>query len=288
MSQVREKEDVKFDGMDLYVPRPAKVVHMSQMTATEKFFRIYPEDGMPLGHSPGQFVQVSVAGVGEAPISICSAPDDKNTFELCVRTVGNVTNALHNLEKGDIVGIRGPFGKGFDPSKMMDRDILFIAGGIGLAPLRSLINYVVDLDHRSSFGKVTILYGVRTPKELLFKDELAQWKQRDDLDLKVTVDRGDESWTGHVGVVTTLFRDIDISPANTVVAIVGPPVMYRFVLLEVFNKKVPENQIYLSLERRMKCGVGKCGHCQINNIYVCQEGPVFSYPEVRELKEAIR
>lgn len=163
--------------------------------------------------------------------------------------------------------------------------MLFAPGGLGLAPLRSLINQV--LDERALFGRVIILYGARNPSELLFKDELKQWSERDDIELHLTVDRGDDTWTGHVGVITTLFKDISVNPRNTVAFTVGPPVMYRFVLMEFHGKGISEGNIYLSLERRMKCGIGKCGHCQIHNIYTCQSGPVFAYRDIKGLEEAL-
>mgnify|MGYP005857429207 CR=1 FL=1 len=167
----------------------------------------------------------------------------------------------------------------------MGRDILFVAGGLGLAPLRSLIHYVFD--RREEFGHLTILIGARTQAELLFKEEFANWERRHDADVHVTVDREDGGWTGHVGVITTLFPKIKVDPKTTIVVIVGPPVMYRFALAETFAKGVPEEQVYVSLERRMKCGVGKCGHCQINGVYVCQKGPVFCYTEILGLEEAL-
>lgn len=275
-------------GMEvLYVPRVATIQRIEQMTERERLFTLRLGDDVPLGHDPGQFVEVSLFGVGEAPISVCSSPNGQSDFQLCVRAVGKVTHALHRLDEGAIVGIRGPFGRGFSPQEMVEKDILFVAGGIGLAPLRSLIHYVLDLDHRSLFGKVTILFGARSPRELLFKEDLARWKQRDDVEVHVTVDRGEETWRGHTGVITTLFPDLEVKGENTVAVIVGPPVMYRFVLLEVFHKGIPEPQIVLSLERKMKCGVGKCGHCQIGGVYVCQGGPVFHYPQVKRMKGAL-
>lgn len=271
---------------DIYLPYLATIVDVRPMTALEKVFTIELPNGMSLGHRPGQFMEVSVFGVGEAPISISSSPSRSNgTFELCVRKVGDVTTALHNLKPGDKVGLRGPFGRGFPYENFRGKDILFVPGGLGLAPLRSLINQV--LDERAQYGRVIILYGARNPGELLFKDELKAWSERDDVELHVTVDRGDEIWTGNVGVVTTLFKHISIHPRNTVGITCGPPVMYRFVLMEFFGKGISEGNIYLSLERRMKCGVGKCGHCQINNIYACQSGPVFSYREIKGLEEAL-
>jgi sulfite reductase subunit B len=269
----------------LYQPTLAEMVKIEQLTETEKLFTLYLKDGRDLGHRAGQFVEVSVFGIGEAPISVTSSPTRNGTFELCVRQVGDVTGALNRMEPGSKVGIRGPFGNGFPVDKMRGKDLLFVPAGMGLPPLRSLINQV--LDERESFGRITILYGARNPSLLLFKDELAKWEARDDVELHVTVDRGDESWTGNVGVITTLFPKITMNPRNTVALTVGPPIMYRFVLMEFLSKGIQDGRIFLSLERRMKCGLGKCGHCQINNVYVCQKGPVFSYAQLKELPEAI-
>jgi len=270
----------------IYAPEMARLVSVEQMTALEKLFTIELPDGRNLGHEPGQFVMVSVLGVGEAPISITSSPSRSNgAFQLCIRRVGDVTGALHRMEPGGRVGIRGPFGHGFPVEKMRGKDLLFAPGGLGLAPLRSLINQV--LDERGFFGRVIILYGARRPAELLFRDELDEWVARDDVECHITVDRGDEAWDGHVGVITTLFPLISVNPRNTVAVTCGPPIMYRFVLMELLGKGIPETQIYLSLERRMKCGVGKCGHCQINGLYCCQDGPVFTYAQIKGVEEAL-
>ena len=270
----------------VYKPEMARLAKVEQMTSTERLFTVELPDGRSLGQDPGQFVMVSVLGVGEAPISITSSPSRSNgAFELCVRKVGDVTNALHGMQAGDWVGVRGPFGSGFPIEKMRGKDILFAPGGLGLPPLRSLINQV--LDERGAFGRVIILCGAKRPQELLFRDELAEWVARDDVECLITVDRGDDTWDGRVGVITTLFRHININPRNTVAATVGPPIMYRFVLMELLGKGIPESQIYLSLERRMKCGVGKCGHCQINEHYCCQEGPVFTYAQIKGVEEAL-
>jgi sulfhydrogenase subunit gamma (sulfur reductase) len=271
---------------DPYTPTLATIAGIKQLTALEKVFTIELPEGMSLGHRPGQFVEVSAFGVGEAPISISSSPSRSNgSFELCVRMAGDVTGALHRLNPSDHVGVRGPFGRGFPIEKFRGKDMLFAPGGLGLAPLRSLINQV--LDERAHFGRVIILYGARNPSELLFKDELQLWAERSDVELHVTVDRGDENWTGNTGVITTLFPKISVYPRNTVAVTCGPPVMYRFVLMELLGKGISEGNIYLSLERRMKCGVGKCGHCQINNVYACQSGPVFAYKEIKGLEEAL-
>jgi sulfhydrogenase subunit gamma (sulfur reductase) len=283
---MKRLEDVAVhDAQDLYYPTMCTVSQAKQVTALEKFYEIKMPDGQDLGHEPGQFVEVSVFGVGEAPISIASSPGKKGSFDLCIRQVGMLTNVLKNFEVGDTIGIRGPFGKGYPVEKFLGKDILIIAGGIGLVPLRSLINYV--LDNRSLFGRLIILYGAKNPKELLFEDEIADWKARDDVEFHITVDQGDETWTGNTGVITTLIPGLKLDLDNTIAAITGPPVMYKFVIMSLSSKKLPDDQIYVSLERRMKCGVGKCGHCQINGVYCCQEGPVFNYTDIKPMEEAL-
>ncbi len=270
----------------VYRPAMARLLKVEPMTELETLFTLELPGGRSLGNEPGQFVEVSLFGIGEAPISISSSPSRSNgTFELCVRNVGDVTRNMHGMEPGAVLGVRGPFGHGFPIEKMKGKDILFAAGGLGLAPLRSLINEV--LDQRAFFERVIILYGTKQPSEILFKDELLQWAEREDVEFHMTVDRGDESWKGNVGVITTLFPKVTINPRNTVAATCGPPIMYRFVLMELLGKGIPETQIYLSLERRMKCGVGKCGHCQINELYCCQDGPVFRYADIKGLEEAL-
>ncbi len=270
---------------ELYAPRPAKLVKVVELTPKEKVFEFQLQDGKELGHRPGQFVEVSVMGIGEAPISISSSPTRDGTFQLAIRNVGDVTNALHNLKAGAMVGIRGPFGNGFPLEALQGKDILLVAGGIGLFPLRSLVQYILDC--RSSFGKVSLLFGARSPVERLFLDELAGWNRSPDIEFYETVDRGDGAWKGNVGVITTLIPKVDIDPGRAMAVVVGPPIMYRFVIIELKRRALPDENIIMSLERRMKCGVGKCGHCQINGVYVCQEGPVFSLAQLRNLREAV-
>jgi sulfite reductase subunit B len=242
--------------------------------------------GEPLGHQPGQFVQLSVFGYGEAPISICSSPTRRETFEMCVREVGTVSKAIHDLVEGDWLGIRGPYGRGFPVVELEGKDLLIVAGGIGLAPLRSLINYVHD--NRERYGRVIVVYGAKNPAVILFKDDLKLWSEDESIDLYVTVDSPDDTWTGRSGVVTSIIRDLDISSSSSLNAVVvGPPVMYRFVAMELFHHGLDEDHIIFSLERRFKCGIGKCGHCQVNDLYVCRDGPVFRYSELLGRSEAI-
>lgn len=265
-----------------YKPMKAKIVKTRRPTEFEKFFRIELDGKHELGHQPGQFVQVSLFGFGEAPISICSSPTQKGSFDLTVRRIGSLTTAMHKLETGDILGIRGPFGNAFPLDKMHGNDILIVAGGLGIVPLRSLIHYI--LDQRKDFGDVQILLGCKTPKDMLFGDEIATWQKRADIKFQCTVDRGDPDWKGSVGLITSLIPGTNLDSNKTYAIVVGPPIMYKYVIVELLKKNIPERQIIVSLERKMKCGLGKCGHCQIKNVYVCQCGPVFTYAQLRELE----
>ncbi|MDQ7821461.1 MAG: FAD/NAD(P)-binding protein [Candidatus Eremiobacteraeota bacterium] len=262
-----------------------KILRTRQMTPLEKLFEIALPGGESLDHLPGQFVMVSLLGVGEAPISVSSSPTKRRSFELVVRKAGRVTTALHRLEAGDEVGIRGPFGNGFPIRYLEGNDLLIVAGGLGIVPIRSIINYTID--NRRDFGKVTILLGCRTPKDLLFSDETDKWNHRLDVMFECTVDRGDAEWDGNVGLITSLIPGITLEPDRTFAIVCGPPIMYKFVIAKLLEKGIPERQIIVSLERHMKCGIGKCGHCQIHNYYCCQDGPVFTYDKIKNLEEAI-
>lgn len=265
-----------------YRPMHGRIIGVEMLTEKEKLFRIELEDKINLAHEPGQFVMVSIFGFGEAPISVCSSPSDKGYFEITVRNVGALTDRLHKLGKADMVGIRGPFGKGFPIDNMFGYDVMIVGGGLGIVPLRSLIRYIMF--HRSDFGNVQILLGCKSPKELLFKLETREWMRRAEIKFNCTVDRGDPDWKGNVGLITTLIPNVDINPMRTYGVVVGPPIMYKFVIVKLLEKKIPEHQIIVSLERRMKCGLGKCGHCQIEGVYVCQSGPVFNYAQLKNFK----
>lgn len=276
----------ELNATSIYLPLQSRLVDVRPLTPGEKLFTIELPQGLSLQHKPGQFVQVSILGVGEAPISVSSSPSRSNgTFELCVRRAGSLTEALHRLQPGDPIWIRGPYGTGFPIERFRGKDLLFAPGGLGLAPLRSLIQEV--LDQRSKFGRVMILYGARNPSELLFTDELQDWQKYENVEVYLTVDRPGPEWRGNVGVITTLFPKVHVYAPNTVAITVGPPVMYRFVLIELLSLGIKEGNIWLSLERRMKCGVGKCGHCQIHHLYACVDGPCFTYAQVKHLSEAL-
>ena len=286
-STVHPEVNIQTEGNIDYVPRLATIIKKIPMTSMETLFEIKLDDKTELNHKPGQFVEVSVFGIGEAPISLSSSPTKKETFEICVRKLGNVTTKLHNLNVGDKVGIRGPFGNGFDTNSLKGKDLLFIAGGLGIAPLRSLINYVFD--NRKNFGRVFLLYGCKEPKEMLFGDELAAIGSKENVEFKPTVNwcPENEVWSGNLGVITTLIPQVDFDPERTTAILCGPPVMYKFVIADLKKRNVPDDHIIMSLERRMKCGVGKCGHCQINHIYVCEKGPVFNYSKIKGVPEAL-
>lgn len=268
-----------------FLPSPAEVLTAEPISETEKLFRLRLIDGHRLNHQPGQFVEVSVLGIGEAPISISSSPTRDDSFELGIRAVGNLTRAVHRLKPGDTLGIRGPFGNGYPVSRLRGRDLLIVAGGIGLFPLRSMIQYAID--YREMFAQLILLYGCREPAERIFQGELQEWRQCGDVQILESVDRcpPHQAWDGNVGVITTLFPQIHLDPERTTALVVGPPVMYRFVAGECLHRGMAKDQIFFSLERKMKCGMGLCGHCQINNVYVCLDGPVFSYEQLTKLEE---
>jgi sulfhydrogenase subunit gamma (sulfur reductase) len=268
-----------------YEIKKGRILRVKKITDSEKLFEIVLPGGENLNHEPGQFVMISLLGVGEAPFSISSSPTKLGSFELVIRDVGKLTHALHRLKAGDEVGIRGPFGKGFPVHILEGSDLLFVAGGLGIVPLHSLINYAID--NRRDFGKVNILLGCGKPEDMLYSDELDEWTKRLDVNFECTVDRADSGWKGNVGLITSLIPGVNLVPVRTFAIVVGPPIMYKFVITMLLGKGIPERQILVSLERHMKCGLGKCGHCQINGVYCCQDGPVFSYDKIKNIRESI-
>lgn len=269
---------------DIYLPQPATITKRRMLNGTELFLHLELDGGKELEYMPGQFVEVSLAGIGEAPISISSSPTQKG-LELVIRNVGTLTRAIHKLQVGDKLGVRGPYGSTYPVEQAKGKDLVFICGGIGLVPQRSFIRYV--LDHRDSYGKVTVLIGTKCFEMRLFREELAMWEERRDMRVMETIDEAHDCWSGNVGVVTTLIPKIEKDLPGSLVSICGPPVMYKFVLMALAEVDVPQDSTFVNLERKMKCGVGKCGHCQINQYYVCQEGPVFRYSDLAYVPEAI-
>lgn len=269
---------------DIYLPQMATITKRRMLNGTELFLHLEMDSGQDLSYKPGQFVEVSLAGIGEAPISISSSPTQRG-LELVVRNVGSLTKAIHKLQVGNKLGIRGPYGTTYPIEEAKGKDLVFICGGIGLVPQRSFIRYA--LDHRSDYGKIIVLIGTKCYSMRLFREEIALWQERKDMTVLETIDEAHDCWDGNVGVVTTLIPKIENELPGSLVLICGPPIMYKFVLISLAEAQVPEENIYVNLERRMKCGVGKCGHCQINDKYVCQDGPVFRYSNLALVPEAI-
>ena len=273
-------------GDDLYVPKVALIDEIIDETPDTKTFRLRLEDrdfAASFAWEPGQFVEVTVFGAGEAPIGFASNPLERSHFELTVVERGKVTAAMHRLKNGDAVGIRGPLGNCWPLEEAAGSDLLIISGGCGLAPLRPAILQI--LADTSRYGSLTLLYGARTPADRNFKYDLDEWAKHDDLTVIETVDVSDDTWQGNVGVVTTLFDKIKVDPAKTVALTCGPPIMIKFVIMGLIKMGVGPDRIVTSLERYMKCGVGKCGHCCINHVYICTEGPVYTYKDLMAFPE---
>jgi len=269
-----------------YLPNLAVINDVKELTYDTKLFVLSFKDKNVQEnfiYKPGQFVEIGVFGFGEAPISITSSPFVKNCFELCIKNMGNVTNKLHQMKKNDNVYIRGPYGNGFPFDEVKNKDVLFVAGGIGLAPLRGLINEM--LAHRNSFGKIQVLYGARTPEDMIFTDELKEWSEK--IKVLTTVDKEDFRWKGNVGVVGTLLTNTKGETKNTVAFVCGPPIMIKFVIKDLVKLGFKDEVIITTLERKMQCGIGNCGHCNIGGKYVCIDGPVFTYKQIKDLPEAL-
>ncbi len=273
-----------------YLPIPMRIVRRYNLTSDVRFFQVRPvemEKALRLTYKPGQFMILSLFGAGEAPFSISSSPSRPGLLEFGIRKIGTLTNQLFKLKENELIGVRGPFGNGFPVEKIVGHDLIIVVGGLGAVPLRSLLLY--SLDNRDQFGKIYFLYGARRPNEMLFLRELLELKEREDLECLLTVDQDETgTWTEKVGVVTELFKCIKgINPEKTYATVCGPPVMYRFVIDRLVDLKIPKHQILMTLERRMKCGIGKCGHCAIGSIYTCIDGPVFTYWDVLHMKDLI-
>jgi NAD(P)H-flavin reductase len=230
---------------------------------------------------PGQFTMLGRFGVGELPISLSGDPAEPGRLDLTIREVGAVTAALTHLASGDVVGVRGPFGQGWPMAEAAGRDVVVVAGGLGLAPLRPALHSM--LAHREAFGRIVLLYGTRGPNEILFRHQLQAWRRQLDIDIQVTVDRATSAWHGQVGVVTRLIPRAAFNPSRAIAFVCGPEIMMRFSVAALQDIGIPDDAIYLSMERNMKCGVGLCGHCQFGPVLVCRDGPVFRSDRVRQL-----
>ena len=275
---------------NVYLPKIAIMDRVVEEIADVKTFYWHFEDPAEQAafrkFLPGQFAQVSVFGAGEFPASLPPSPTEEELF-FTVRRVGNVTAALHQLQPGDKFAVRGPYGNGFPMNQYFGQNLLFVAGGIGLIPLRSCLNYA--LDNRDRYGKIQLFYGARGLKDLMYLGALREWEMTRGFECYLTVDRADDQWTGHVGVVGSLFRKpgVTVPVENTTAFVCGPPIMFRFVIRDLLGMGFQDTNIVSTLERYMKCGVGKCGHCCIGLAYVCADGPVFTYEQIKRLGEDI-
>lgn len=269
--------------MNTYLPFDARVTDVKPLSEDSVLVSMkFRDDSVANNFQfiPGQFIELSLMGYGEIPVGIASPPSDKEQIQVSVRNVGNVSAAVHRLEVGDHVGIRGPFGNGFKREAIVGKDLLIITGGCGIPPMRSLVLDIIE--HRKNFGDVKLLYGSKTQHDLLFREEYKKWKKH--IDVRLTVDKDEKpvkslGMSCSTGVVTNLLKGLKLTP-KTIAVMCGPPIMYKFVIKELVGMGLPSNKILVSLERRMKCGLGKCQHCTSGSKYVCLDGPVFTYEEI--------
>jgi NAD(P)H-flavin reductase len=267
-----------------YLPMPATVIEVIEETHNIKTFRVVLHDEQAmrdLRFEPGQVGQLSMFGVGESTFVINSPPTRKQYLQFSVMKAGENTAALHTLMAGDVIGVRAPLGNSFPYEKMKGKNILFIGGGIGMAPLRTLFLFM--LDNRKDYGKISLLYGARSPQDMAFSYELPEWSGRDDIECVLTIDRAADGWAHKVGLIPDVLLGMDPKPKNSVAITCGPPIMIKFTLQALQKLKFSPAQTYTTLERRMKCGVGICGRCNIGDKYVCIDGPVFSLAELNEI-----
>ncbi|MFO7935317.1 MAG: FAD/NAD(P)-binding protein [Bacteroidales bacterium] len=263
---------------NIYKPIPATVDRVIQESPTIKTVGMIPEQEFPF--RTGEFIEVTLPGIGEAPFTPSSSPLETKRLEITVMKAGYVTSRIHQLEKGDVVGIRGPFGRGYPMDKMYGKEIIILGGGCGFAPIRSLLyNLMAEKD---KFRKVTLCYGSKTPEECIYKPFVDELRGIDKFDVFRSVDKPDQSWNEAVGVVTTLLDDLKMDIPNSIAVIVGPPIMMKFGTQKIQEMGFPDTEIYLSMEKNMSCGLGKCGHCMMGKYFVCKDGPVFSYEEIKD------
>jgi sulfite reductase subunit B len=274
-----EEKAIKTEEINPYIPIKAEILEIIDETPTIKTFTIKPEK--PLRFRTGQFIELTYPGYGEAPFTPSSDPGIEEKFDVTIMKVGVVTEALHNAKEGALVGVRGPYGNGYPVDEFRGKEVYVIGGGVGFAPLRSLLYALIR--RKNEFKKIDLRYGTRTPDDIVYKNLIKEWQENKSFDVKLTVDKGDENWQGNVGVVTTILNDL--KPDNAICCVCGPPIMMKFTTLKLLDLGFKEDSIYLSLEKYMSCGIGKCGHCRIGYYYVCKDGPVFKYSQVKGFHE---
>jgi len=265
-------------ALNPYRPIESEVVQVTTETPTIKTLRLKPRE--QIGFRPGQFIELTVPGGGEAPFTPSSHWTEQSEMDVTVMRVGRVTDRIHQLKTGAVVGLRGPFGTGYDLDAFHGQEVLVVGGGCGFAPLRSLMYAFFDIS--SELKKLIFRGGCRSPGELLYREELSGWAKRPDLDMMLTVDVGDKSWDGNVGVVTTILDHLDLNPPEARAVVCGPPIMMMYATRKLIELGFAEDHIYLSMEKNMSCGFGKCGHCRLGTYYCCHDGPVFQYSTIKD------
>ena len=266
---------------NIYKPIEATIEDIITETPTIKTFILKTKE--PFEFKTGQFIELTLPGIGEAPFTPSSDPNVKEKIDITIMNVGRVTSLLHNIPKNTSLGVRGPFGKGYPLDRFEGKDVLIVGGGVGLAPLRSLIfSLFAGIDR---YNKVVLRYGARTPQDMVYKELIPQWSKKKKVDVVTTVDVGDASWKGNVGLVTTILKELPVNLKNVAVIVCGPPIMMKFVTLKLLDLGFNPKDINLSMEKNMSCGLGKCGHCRIGRYYVCKDGPVFTYDMLKEIPD---
>ncbi|MBD3271317.1 MAG: oxidoreductase [Elusimicrobia bacterium] len=265
-------------GENPYRPIEAEVIEVITETPTIKTIRMKPKE--PIEFAAGQFIEMTVPGIGEAPFTPSSRPSNKEYLEVTIMRVGTVTEKIHQLKKGDIVGVRGPLGTGYPIDSFKDKEIVVVGGGCGFAPLRSLMYALFD--RSKEFKKLYFRGGCKTSKEMVYRSETDEWAKRKDLNLKLTIDKPADDWKGPVGLVTTILEDISVDVNTSIAVVCGPPIMMKFATKKLLEMGFKDHNILLSMEGNMSCGIGKCGHCRIGTYYSCKDGPVFNYSKIKD------
>ena len=265
--------------MSIYIPKEVELIKIINETPNIKTFVFKPKNGFSF--KTGQFIALTYPGFGEAPFTPSSNPFNTKEFDVTIMKVGRITSLFHEAKEGMVLGLRGPFGNGYPLNEFLRKDILIVGGGVGLAPLRSLLlSLFTEID---KYNKIVLRYGARSPKDIVYKEQLKEWSKIKNVDVVVTVDVGDQTWKGNVGLVTSILKDLPLDMNNAVSVVCGPPIMMKFVTFKLLDLGFKPKDIYLSLEKNMSCGLGKCGHCRLGKYYICKDGPVFRFSEIKDI-----